>query len=270
MDIRVVFLGDIFAKQGRLAVNVVMRELREFYAPDVIIANAENVAGGFGITANLAKKLFRYGVDILTLGNHTWNKADELGDILDVSEHILRPANYPPGNAGHGHTVFMTEKGYKIGVLNLMGRVFMPVTDCPFRVGKEIIEQLRRETPIIIVDFHAEVTSEKRAFLKYVDGSVSAVIGTHTHIQTADDQITPYGTAYITDCGMTGSHDSVIGIRPDKVIEHYVKGIKVRFEPANGNVRVQGVFLLINLKDGRATNIERIDIPIEELPEEKE
>lgn len=266
MNVKVLFLGDIFAKSGRLAVNVAMKELRELYTPDIIIANAENIAGGFGVTENLARKLFRYGVDVITLGNHTWNKPDEIGNILDTSEHILRPANYPPANPGHGYTVYTTEKGIKVGVINLMGRVFMPITDCPFRLGREIIERLRQETPIIIIDFHAEATSEKRAFLKYVDGMTSAVVGTHTHIQTADEHITPNGTAYITDCGMTGPHNSVIGIKYEKVIEHYLRGIKVRFEPASENIRVQGVFITINARDGHATNIERVDIPVQELP----
>jgi len=261
-EVKVVFLGDIYAKAGKNAVQSIIPYLREQYVPDVIIANAENIAGGFGITENLLKKLFRYGVDVITLGNHTWNKRDELGNSLDTFENVLRPANYPPGNQGHGSTIFTTENGVKIGVLNLMGRIYLPPTDCPFRTGKEYVRRLRIETPIIIVDFHGEATSEKVAMGYFLDGTVSAVIGTHTHIQTADEKILPGGTAYITDCGMTGPHDSVIGVKKDIILEHFVKAIQVRFEPASSGVRVQGVFLKIDTKTGRANHIERIDIPI--------
>ncbi len=257
------FLGDVFARAGRDAVRVMIPILRQRFQPDIFIVNGENIAGGFGITENLAQKLFRYGVDVITLGNHTWNKRDELGNALDAYENLLRPANYPPGNPGHGWTVFTTETGIKIGVVNLMGRVYLPPTDCPFRIGRDIVEQLRQQTRIIIVDFHAEATSEKVAMGHYLDGLVSAVIGTHTHIQTADEKILPGGTAYITDCGMTGPHDSVIGVKKNIVIEHFLRAVKMRFEPANGGVRVQGVFITIDPSTGFAKHIERIDTPVD-------
>ena len=261
--VTVLFIGDIYAKPGRMAVRKLLPELREKFEPDIVIANAENVAGGFGITENLALKLFRYGVDVITLGNHTWNKREDLGDALDKYEYLLRPANYPPGNQGHGSTIFTSPSGVKIGVINLMGRVFMPTTDCPFRVGLDHIDRIKSETPIIIVDFHGEATSEKIAMGRFLDGMVSAVIGTHTHVQTADEQILRGGTAYITDCGMTGPHDSVIGIKTHLSIEHLLKSILVRFEPATGGVRLQGVVVEIDKKTAKATSIKRINIPVE-------
>ena len=262
-EIRVIFLGDVYAKPGKDAVRLMTPILRQKFAPDIFIVNGENVAGGFGITQNLAQKIFRYGVDVITLGNHTWNKREDLGNALDIYEHLLRPANYPPGNPGHGWTVFTTQRGVKVGVVNLMGRVYMPTTDCPFRVGRAIIERLRQETKIIIVDFHAEATSEKIAMGYYFDGLVSAVVGTHTHVQTADEKILPQGTAYITDCGMTGPHDSVIGVKKHLAIEHLLKAVQVKFEPASGGTRVQGVFIKVNPDSGLATHIERIDMPVE-------
>ena len=239
-EIKVLFLGDVYARAGKDAVRIMMPALREKYKPDVVIANAENIAGGFGITENLAQKLFRYGVDVITLGNHTWNKRDELGNALDVYENLLRPANYPPGNPGHGWTIFSTEDSVKVGVINLMGRVYMPIIDCPFRIGKE-----------------------KVAMGYFLDGLVSAVVGTHTHIQTADEKILPGGTAYITDCGMTGPHDSVIGVKKNIVIDHFLRSVQMRFEPASGGVRVQGVFIKIDAATGFAKHIERVDIPVE-------
>ena len=259
----VLYIGDIFGKAGKTAVQQMIPYLREQYKPHIVIANAENIAGGFGITQNLAQKVFRYGVDVITLGNHTWNKRDELFDILDSHEHIVRPINYPPGNQGHGYTVFTTEFGTKVAVMNLMGRVYMPTIDCPFRVGKDFAERLRMETPIIIVDFHAEATSEKVAMGYHLDGFVSAVIGTHTHILTADEKILPGGTAYITDCGMTGPHDSVIGVKKELALEHFLKAVQVRFEPANEGIRLQGVAFDIDVHTGKALSIQRVDIPLE-------
>jgi len=258
--VNILFFGDVYARAGRNAIHQMMPLLRERYQPDVIIANGENIAGGFGITENLAQKLHRYGVDVITLGNHTWNKRDDLGNALDKFEYLVRPANYPPGNQGHGSTIFTTEDGVKIGILNLMGRVYLPMTDCPFRVGEEHVMRLRRETPIIVVDFHGEATSEKVAMGYFLDGKVSAVIGTHTHIQTADEKILPGGTAYITDCGMTGPHDSVIGVKKELALEHLIKSIQVRFEPAEKGVRIQGVFIKVHTDTGKAISIERVDI----------
>jgi len=261
--VNILFIGDIFAKPGKAAVHQMLPYLREQYKPDIIIANAENVAGGFGITENLVEKLFRYGIHVITLGNHTWNKRDELGSALDTFEGLVRPANYPPGNSGHGSAIISTENGAKVAVINLMGRVYLPATDCPFRVAKELVARIKSETQIIIVDFHAEATSEKVAMGCFLDGSVSAIIGTHTHVQTADERILPGGTAYITDCGMTGPHDSVIGIKKNLALEHLLKAVQVRFEPASEGVRIQGIALEIDAATGRATNIQRIDMPVE-------
>lgn len=264
MDIiKILFIGDIFAKAGKNAIHEMIPFLRDHYKSDVIIANAENIAGGFGITENLVKKVFRYGVDIITLGNHTWNKRDELGSALDTYENLLRPANYPPGNPGHGLTIFETETGIKVGVLNLMGRVYLPATDCPFRAAKSLIQDIRQQTPIILVDFHGEATSEKVAMGHFLDGMVSAVVGTHTHVQTADDKILPHGTAYITDCGMTGPHDSVIGVKKELALEHFLKSAQVRYQPASEGIRLQGVAIEITVKTGMAKSIERIDVPMQ-------
>ena len=264
-ETNILFIGDIFGKAGKNAIHGGLPFLRDKYKPDIVIANGENIAGGFGITENLVKKLFRYGIDIITLGNHTWNKRDDLGDSLDTYENLLRPANYPPGNSGHGSTVFTTDNGIKVGVLNLMGRVYMPTTDCPFRIGRDQIDRLREQTQIIIVDFHAEATSEKAAMGVFLDGLVSAVIGTHTHVQTSDNRILCDGTAFITDCGMTGPHDSIIGVKTHMALEHLLKSVQVRFEPATEGIRIQGVFITIDIANGKASHIERIDIPFDEI-----
>lgn len=255
-------LGDIFGKAGRRAIHSYLPTIKEKLKPDIIIANAENVAGGFGITENLATKLLRYGIDVITLGNHTWNKREELRDALDKYENILRPANYPPNNPGHGSTIFTLESGIKIGVINLMGRVFMPSIDCPFRIGSNHVERLKEETEIILIDFHAEATSEKVAAGYFFDGRSSAVFGTHTHIQTVDNKILKGGTAYITDLGMTGPHDSVIGIKPHLAIEHLINGVQVRFEPSDQGTRIQGAIIKIDSETGKAISIDRIDMPV--------
>lgn len=263
-ELKILFIGDIFGKAGKEAVFRLLPELKSERQLDMVVANGENIAGGVGITKNLARKLFYYGVDVITLGNHAYKRRDDIADFLDEQQNIIRPANYPPGNYGHGSVIFETENGVKIGVLNLMGRVFMPIEDCPFRVGEEHIKRLEEECKVILVDFHAEATSEKRTMGFFLDGRVSAVIGTHTHIQTADEQILPGGTAYITDAGMTGPHRSSIGVKTKLALQHLIQGIAVRFEPASEDIRLQGVFLKINSDSGKALSIERVDKQLSE------
>ncbi|MDD5757430.1 MAG: TIGR00282 family metallophosphoesterase, partial [bacterium] len=202
---KVLFIADIMGQAGREAVARILPELKSKEQVDLVIANGENAAHGMGLTPNIARDLFHLGIDVLTMGNHTWDKKEIL-DIID-DEPIVRPANYAPGVPGRGAILATTTNGVKVGILNLIGRVFMPPNDCPFRSADKVIEELKKETPVIIVDIHAEATSEKVAMGWYLDGKVSAVIGTHTHVQTADDRILPEGTAYLTDVGMTGPFD---------------------------------------------------------------
>lgn len=259
---RILFIGDIFGKPGKDAVHDLLAVVVEDHYPDIVIANGENIAGGFGLTINLAKKLFRYGIDVITTGNHIWDRS-EADEVVTSDMNIVRPINFPPGTPGRGSLIFETDAGDKLAVLNAQGRVFMRCIDDPFRISMAEIERLKEITPFIFVDFHAEATSEKKAFGFYVDGHVSAVVGTHTHVQTSDNQVLPKGTAFITDAGMTGAHDSVIGVKPELGMEFLLSGRNVRFSPAEGNIRLQGVVIDID-KYGKAESIERIDIPLEE------
>jgi len=256
--LRILFIADIFAKAGKKAVYDFLPQLEYRYNPDIIIANGENVAGGFGITPNLANKLFHYGIDVITLGNHAYDRK-EIDTYLNNNPHIVRPDNYPPGNPGKGYIIHTLEDGRKLAVVNLMGRIYMNQLDCPFRAADRIIDEISKETNLIFIDFHAEATAEKRAFGRYVDGRVSAVCGTHTHIQTSDNHILPQGTAYITDAGMTGPHDSVIGVKTDLVLEHMLSGRKVFFTPSETDVRLQGAIIDIDDQTGKAISITRID-----------
>jgi 2',3'-cyclic-nucleotide 2'-phosphodiesterase len=254
--LKILFVGDIFGKPGKKVASEIIPKLMRERQIDFCIANGENAAGGFGLTELTAQKLFSYGVDVITSGNHIWDRK-EIEQLLDQSEKILRPANYPPGVPGSGYTV--CRKGeLTIGVLNLLGRIFLPPVDCPFRTADAIIDQLRDVTNIIIVDFHAEGTSEKIALGWYLDGRVSAVLGTHTHVMTADERILPKGTAYITDAGMTGPHDSVIGVRIEQSLSRIMNQIPVRFAPAEENLRFNGVIVDINETSGQARSIERV------------
>ncbi len=226
---------------------------------DLVIANGENAAGGFGLTDNLVRKLHSYGVDIITSGNHIWDRK-EFVPQLDRNERVLRPFNYPPGAPGHGSAIVESRSGHKVAVLCLQGRVSMSNTDCPFRLGRSEAERLRKETPIVFIDFHAEATAEKMALGWHLDGLVTAIIGTHTHVQTADERILPQGTAYLTDAGMTGPHDSVIGVRPEQAIQRFLTQVPTRFKPAEDGARFCGVLVDADPESGRATHIERLQI----------
>lgn len=253
----ILVIGDIIGRPGRKAVADLLPKLKREHKLNMVIANGENASGGIGITPKIVEELYSSGIDVITSGNHVW-KYKEIYGILDKDPYLLRPANYPPKVPGKGSCIFSTEKGEKIGVLNLMGRVFLATLDCPFRKADEEIKNLSKETKIIIVDMHGEITSEKTAMGWYLDGKVSAVVGTHTHIPTADERILPKGTAYITDIGMVGSLDSVIGVKKELALKRFLSQIPIRFEVEKENIYLQGVVITINSKTGRAEGIRRI------------
>lgn len=258
---RVLFVGDVIGRPGRTAVKLLVPSLVHDHGIDLTIANGENAAGGIGITPEVAKELLSSGVDVITTGNHVWHKK-EIYSFIDQEERLLRPANYPPGNPGKEFLV-KEVKGHAVAVVNLCGRVFMPHLDCPFRCMDGLLKDLKSITNLIIVDFHGEATSEKYAIAWYLDGRVSAVVGTHTHVPTADERILPGGTAYITDVGMVGSTDSVIGVRKEEIIERFLTQRPISFSVAKGHRRLDAVVIDINEKDGRATSIQRINLDVD-------
>ncbi|MDD5465636.1 MAG: TIGR00282 family metallophosphoesterase [Candidatus Omnitrophica bacterium] len=253
----ILFIGDIVGSPGREAIKKLVGPLRRDLQIDFVIANAENASGGSGITSKVAEELFSCGVDVLTSGDHIWKKS-EIFELINREERILRPLNFPVGAPGRGAAVFKTQGGLKVGVINVNGRVFMEALECPFKTALAASEELAKETKIIIVDIHAEATSEKVALGWYLDGKVSAVFGTHTHIQTADEKILPKGTAYLTDAGMTGPYDSVIGRRVEDVLTRFLSSIPVKFEVAQENIQLHGVLVEIDEKTGKAASVLRI------------
>jgi len=257
MAIKILFIGDIIGKPGRQALSRELDRLVDRHNVDLVIANGENAAGGFGLTVDTARELFEMGVHALTSGNHIWDKKEQVPLVL-ADRRILRPANYPEGAPGVGSALFTTPGGVKVALLNLEGRVFMKYLECPFRTADREIGQLRKETPIIFVDFHAEATSEKAALGWYLDGRASAVVGTHTHVQTADERLLPGGTAYISDAGMTGSFDSVIGMGKDETIRKFLTQLPTKFEVGKKDIRLNGVVVGIDEQSGKALSIERI------------
>jgi len=261
---RILFIGDIVGKPGRRLVQRGLRGLVSRHGVDFVIANGENVAAGRGITRETATAIFDCGVDVLTSGNHIWDKREVL-EYIEHEPRLLRPANFPAGVPGRGHRVAHTAGGQLVGVVNVMGRVFMPPLDNPFAVVLQEIDSVRRQTPVVVVDFHAEATSEKLAMGWHLDGRVTAVVGTHTHVQTADGQILPGGTAYITDVGMTGPHDSVIGTDKQAVLSRFLSSMPTRFETATGDPRLNAVLVTADAATGRATDIERLSLSAEEI-----
>ncbi len=262
--IRVLFLGDIIGRPGRKALKIIFPSLKTKYNPSLVIANGENSAGGIGITREVCQDLLKH-VDVLTSGNHIWDKKEAIA-YLDQEPRLLRPANYPPQNPGKGSYIFEDERGRKIAVLNLQGRVFMEPIDCPFRKADEELKIIKAFCPVVIVDFHAEATSEKQAMGWYLDGKVSAVIGTHTHVPTADERILPQGTAFITDVGMIGGYHSVIGIRKDQALKRFLTARPQRFEPGKKGVLFSAVVIEADAKSGKALSIQK-EIIIEENSE---
>lgn len=254
--VRLLFLGDIVGRPGRRILAAYLQGLKEELSPDIVIANGENAAGGVGLTPEVARELFSM-VDVLTSGNHIWDKKEGVA-FLEEEPRVLRPANYPPGTPGHSEYLVCLDDGLKVAVLNLQGRVFMEPIDCPFRVADEAVKRLREMTPIIVVDFHAEATSEKQAMGWYLDGRVSAVIGTHTHVSTADERILPAGTAFITDVGMVGARNSVIGIKKDQALARFLTARPQRFEPSKDGAILSALYVEVESQGGRAVEVRRL------------
>lgn len=252
---KILFIGDIFASPGRRIVAEHLQDIISAERIDLAIANAENSAGGFGVTPNVAQELFSIGLDVLTTGNHVWDKR-ELYDYLDREPRLLRPANYATSLPGSGLYLGKARNGVPYAVMNLQGRVHLPSIDCPFRKADELISAIPAETRVRFLDFHAEVTSEKIALGWYLDGRVTGVVGTHTHIPTADARVLPNGTAYQTDCGMTGPYDSVIGVEKATVIQRFLTQLPMRFEAARNMVELHAVIITLDEATGRATDIE--------------
>jgi len=261
---RILFVGDIFGKPGREIARRAIPALVDRESLDFVIANVENAAAGFGITGDIADTNLGYGVDAMTSGNHVWDKKEVL-DYIDGQPKLLRPANFRGGTPGRGSYLGHTRTGEPIGVINLMGRVFMQPLDDPFAVVLKEIDALRAKARVIIVDFHAEATSEKVAMGWHLDGRVTAVFGTHTHVQTADERILPKGTAYVTDAGMTGPHDSIIGVTIEAALGRFLTGMPAKFEAASGPGRLNAVIVTADQSTGRATAIERLNLSAERV-----
>ncbi|HEU5256918.1 MAG TPA: TIGR00282 family metallophosphoesterase [Vicinamibacterales bacterium] len=262
----ILFIGDIVGRPGRDLVQKGLRALVEHYDVDFTIANAENAAAGFGLTRDIGETLLDWGIDVMTSGNHIWDKKEVL-EYIPGEPRLLRPANFPAGVPGRGSCVAQTRDGRSVGVINVMGRVFMAPLDDPFAVALREIDAVRHRARIIFVDVHAEATSEKIAMGWHLDGRVTAVIGTHTHVQTADERILPGGTAYLTDAGMTGPHDSIIGMEKEPSLARFLNGMPAKFEPAAGNPRLNGAVIEADDKTGRATKITRISYSAQDLDE---
>lgn len=250
---KVLFIGDIVGGPGRKAAKKCISEMRKELSIDYCIANGENAAGGKGITYVVAQELYNMGVDAITLGNHTWAKK-EITNFIDSDSNIIRPANYPDNVPGKGSAII----DGKLGIINLVGRVYMEQADCPFRALDRELEYIKSKVKVVIVDIHAEATSEKCAIAWHVDGRVSGVIGTHTHVQTADERILPCGTAFISDVGMTGPHEGIIGVDKEIILDKFISGMPVRFELAKGSVQFNGVYLEIDEITGKTIDIHRI------------
>jgi len=256
---RILFIGDIFGQPGRRIVKEQLPLIREELRPDLVLANCENAAAGFGITPLLVEELLDLGIAVLTSGNHIWDKKEIYPYLRDqVNGRLLRPANYPAETPGHGHFVGTTAAGIDYAVINLQGRVFMPSIDCPFRKADALLAGIPEAVKIRITDMHAEATSEKQALGWYLDGRVTAVLGTHTHVPTADETLLPQGTAYLTDAGMTGPYESIIGMERQVIIQKFLDQLPARFEVAKGDVRLCAVLLEADPQTGRALSIQRI------------
>jgi len=256
---KILMIGDVVAKPGRLAVLDRLQDLREQHAIDLAIMNAENLAGGFSVTPSLCEHLFKSGIDVMTSGNHIFDKKEAV-EYIGKQPRLLRPANYPPNTPGSGMWIGEA-RGAKLAVINLMGRVFMPPSDDPFRVADKLLSELPADVNVRLVDMHAEATSEKVAMGWYLDGRVSAVLGTHTHVQTADERILPQGTAYLTDVGMTGSYSGVIGMNKQDVIARFTSAVARRAEHSTGEVRICAAVVDLDEQTGRAREISRLNLP---------
>src|SRR5215471_20288421 len=259
---RVLIIGDVVGKPGRQALSACLEMLRKTHEAEFIVVNVENAAAGAGIVPRVGEEILQAGVDVMTSGNHIFDKKEAI-QYIETEARLLRPLNYPADSPGRGVWVGTTNSGTPVAVINVQGRVFMPPTDCPFRAAERAISELGGRIRAIIVDHHAEATSEKLAMGRFLDGKASVVVGTHTHVQTADEQILPGGTAYITDLGMTGPHDGIIGVESPLVLTRLIRGLPARFETASGRPRLHGVAVEIDERTGKAVSIERIDLDAE-------
>lgn len=252
----VLFIGDIVGRTGRAALKQVLPSLKSKYRPHLIVANGENAAHGRGITGAIAREFFELGIHAITMGNHTWDNKD-IFSIIDTEERLLRPANFPEGTPGRGACV-VRKGGKELAVVNVQGRTFLPALECPFRTADALIQQWKPKVKCIFVDFHAEATSEKIAMGWHLDGKVSAVVGTHTHVQTHDERILPQGTAYVTDVGMTGSRDGILGMEKEAVLRKFLTQLPSRFVADNGKWQLNAVHVTIDESSGHATGIDLI------------
>lgn len=257
---RILFVADVIGSPGRKVAKGLLPLVRAEARADVVVLNGENSAGGFGITGDVLREFLDMKVDVITTGNHVWDKRDAI-PLLEKEPRLLRPDNYPPGNAGRGHHT-VTVGGVRLGVLNLQGRIFMPPIDDPFRAADRLLEQMKEEADVVVLDFHAEATSEKQGMGRYLDGRISAVVGTHTHVQTADERILPGGTAYITDLGLTGSLGGIIGMKTEISIPRMLLQTRgERMQPADDELHLQGAVVDVDEGTGKARSIERLSVP---------
>jgi len=259
--LRILFIADVVGSPGRRALEQRLRAIRDEHAIDVCVVNGENAADGIGITPRLAEQLLAMGVDAITLGNHAFRRT-EIGPYLETSDRVIRPANTARSTPGRGLMIVPAANGASVGVINVLGSLFLHPATSMFEMIDDLVEEARKETPVVLVDVHAEATSEKAALARWLDGRVTAVVGTHTHVQTSDATILPKGTAFITDAGMTGPHDSVIGVEADLAIRRMRTGLPVRFETAHGGVRIEGAVVECDAETGRASSIEAIRVPV--------
>ncbi|MCQ6265867.1 TIGR00282 family metallophosphoesterase [Fictibacillus sp. WQ 8-8] len=253
---KILFVGDVVGSPGRKMIDTYLPKLKRKYQPLITIVNGENAAHGRGITGKIVKGIFEAGAQAITLGNHAWDNR-EIFEIIDTTPQLVRPANFPVGTPGNGSALIKMNQ-LEIGIINLQGRTFLPPLDCPFEKAEQLVEELRKRTPIIFVDFHAEATSEKQAMGWFLDGKVTAVVGTHTHVQTADQRILPQGTAYLTDVGMTGPYDGILGMDREAVLKKFLTSLPVRFEVSSGREQLSGVLIECDPATGKAKTIKTI------------
>lgn len=254
---RILFFGDVMGKPGRVVLKRKLPELRQRLGVDMVIANGENASGGVGLTSDVLREMLGFGVDVVTSGNHIW-KHRELYNSLESEQRVVRPANYPAGAPGRGMTIFAHPAGYRVAIINLQGRTFMDDVDCPFHAADALLASLPEDVKIRFIDFHAEATSEKKALGWYLDGRISALVGTHTHVQTADAMLLPEGTAYLTDAGMCGVEASCLGMDKDVIMRRFLTKLPQRFILAKGEVSVNGVLVEVDPETGRATHVELV------------
>jgi hypothetical protein len=256
---KIIIIGDVVGRPGRKILCASLKKLKDQYEAEFVVANAENAAEGAGVVPRVGDEILNAGVDVMTSGNHIYDKKEVI-QYIENQPRLIRPANYSPDAPGRGMWLGSTASGTRVAVINIQGRIFMPPTDCPFRTAERLVAEIGNRASIIVVDVHAEATSEKQALGRYLDGRVSVVVGTHTHVQTADEQILPGGTAYITDLGMTGPYDGIIGVESQLVISRFMRGFSNRYETATGDAQLRGVVVEVDERTGKSVSIDRIQV----------